>query len=188
MRKPYFDSGHARTAKWRIVLPMMLPLFLMISACSLFEGDPEGNAALATQLLSERRIAEARLAINDAIEARDDDPEFYLISAQIELTAGSNEGAFNAFQNAMALDPTNIAALLGVSQLGLQLGRLTDASSASERLLALNPRQTEALLVQGLIALLKRRNDEALALADRVLEFAPSDEAGTILKARIMFI
>ncbi|MGB3739318.1 MAG: hypothetical protein WA948_08195, partial [Pontixanthobacter sp.] len=41
---------------------------------------------------------------------------------------------------------------------------------------------------QGLIALLKRRNDEALALADRVLEFAPSDEAGTILKARIMFI
>lgn len=104
--------------------------------------------------------------------------------ARIEARADSPEGAFNAYQDALALDATSGEALLGVAQLGLQLGRLDEAKEATARMLALDPNQPNALLVAGLIAYVRRRHDEAIDYANRLLERSEFDEGGTILLAR----
>ncbi len=138
--------------------------------------------------MEQNRVAEARLAIGQAIRARDDEPQYHLVRARIEWRAQSIEGAFNAYQDALALDGTNLEALQGVSQLGLQIGRLPESLEATNRILSIDPNQKDALLVRGLVALVRRRSDEALEYADRVLSVAPLDEGGIILRARAAFL
>ena len=161
---------------------------LTLSACGASQADADRAAAQAAALLDQRRIAEARLAIGEAISDRGDEPQYYLLRGRIEMAAGSPEGAFNAYQDALALEGTNSEALQGVAQLGLQIGRLDEAQKAAEQILSIDPQQKDALLVSGLIAFVKRRYDDALDYADRVLSQNPLDEGGTILRARAAFL
>lgn len=143
------------------------------------------DAALAQNLLGQNRIAEARLAIKEAIEQRDDEPQYHLLRGRIEMAAGSRSGAFSAYSDAMSLDPTNLEALQAVSQLGLQTGNLRESVEATDAILSLTPDEPGALLVRGLHAVIRKRYGEADGIADRILARDPNDEGGVILKARI---
>lgn len=167
---------------------IFLAFSVLLASCGPSPAEADNLAAQALALLDQNRIAEARLTIGSAIKARDDDPQYHLIRARIEWAAQSPEGAFNAYQDALALDATNLEALQGVSQLGLQIGRLGESLEATNRILSIDPNNQGALLVRGLIALVRKQYDEALEYADRVLAVAPLDEGGTILRARAAFL
>ena len=167
---------------------LILVLSGILSGCNLLGDGAVEEAALASQLLEQRRIAEARLAIGRAIRDRDDIPAYYLLQGRIEMTAGSFAGAYDAYQSALALESTNLEALRGVSQLGLRVGDLRASERAAEQLLSLNPNDIDALLVQGLISLVKGRYADALQNAERILSISTLDEAGTILFARASFL
>jgi tetratricopeptide (TPR) repeat protein len=143
------------------------------------------DAASAQNLLGQNRIAEARLAIKKAIEQRDDEPQYHLVRGRIEMAAGSLSSAFNAYSDAMSLDPTNMEALQAVSQLGLQTGNFRESIEATDAILSLTPDEPGALLVRGLHAVIRKRFAEADGIADRILARDPNDEGGVILKARI---
>ena len=159
-----------------------------ISGCSDSETDAAQYAAQAEILLDQNRLFEARQTIGKAITARDDVPEYHLLRGRIEFKAGNFESAYQAYSEALALNPSSAEALQAVSQLGLRVGQLDASVDATNKLLVLNPNQTDALLVRGLQALIKRNYASTNTTADQILAIDPLNEGGVVLKARASFL
>lgn len=183
-------TSHRINLNWRAsVLAAGLALSLFgTSACTdrTAAANEAGNEA--SYYLQQGDFPAARKAVNEALSHRDDLVDLHLLRGRIENAAGERAGAYDAYFNAMSLDPTNIEALSGVSQLGLALGNLDQSLDATERLLTLDPNRSGALLVRGLHELVRRRYNSAIRYADRVIELTPSDENAYILKARALFL
>lgn len=183
---PLIQYGIARSrAAAHAALALLIVLLLLLGGCGRSDAAAAADAARAQALLEQSRIAEARLAIRDAIEVRDDEPQFHILRGRIEMAAQSLSGAFDAYSDAMSLDSTNMEALQAVSQLGLQTGHFRQSLEATDAILALSPDEPGALLMRGLHAVIRKRFDEADGFADRILARNPADEGGVILKARI---
>lgn len=169
----------------RIVLPTLILLSVFAtSGCSDPTQSANAKGALAQAQLESGQIGAARATIRDAIAERDDIAQLHLLRAQIELRAKSPATAFSAYSAALALDSANMEALVGVAQLGLELGHFSESEDATNRILALDPKQPNALLMKGLQDIIKRRYQDAVADADAILEITPGDENAAILKAR----
>ena len=179
------QSGIARPRAATYVPLALLIVLLLLGGCGRSDAAAAADAARAQALLEQHRIAEARLAIRDAIEVRDDEPQFHILRGRIEMAAQSPSGAFDAYSDAMSLDSTNMEALQAVSQLGLQTGHFRQSLDATDAILALSPDEPGALLMRGLHAVIRKRFDEADGFADRILARNPADEGGVILKSRI---
>ena len=162
-------------------------IILALPACRDDAAIADAEAERAQVLLEQDRLAEARIAINGAISAQDDIPDYYIKRGRIEFAAGSPEAAFDAYYDAIALDPSNFEALQAVSQLGLQIGRIRESLAATEALLALSPEDETALLTRGLHYYVRSKFEDAEDLADRILELNPINESGVILKSRVLF-
>jgi Tfp pilus assembly protein PilF len=161
---------------------------LALTACSDRSEDAAQNAALAQQALGRKDIRAAREAIAAAIDDRDDVVEYHLMRGRIERAAGSDAAAFNAYNDALALDATNGEALLNVAQLGLSTGHLRDSLDATEHVLTLAPDNIDALLLRGIHSIIKRKYSEAIEYGDKILAISPGHEGGTILKSRALFM
>jgi tetratricopeptide (TPR) repeat protein len=140
------------------------------------------------QALGRKDIRAAREAIAAAIDDRDDVVEYHLMRGRIERAAGSDAAAFNAYNDALALDATNGEALLNVAQLGLSTGHLRDSLDATEHVLTLAPDNIDALLLRGIHSIIKRKYSEAIEYGDKILAISPGHEGGTILKSRALFM
>jgi len=162
-----------------------LTISVALTACGRSNSAAAEEAMRAQSLFEQRRLAEARLAINEAIIIRDDEPQFHILRGRIEMAAGSVPGAYDAYSDAMSLDPTNVEALQAVSQLGLQTGNLRESLDATDAILSLTPDDPQALLIRGLHAVIRSRFAEADGYADKILSRDPNDEGGVILKARV---
>ena len=160
----------------------------MLGACQDRDSEAQEIAGSAMQMLEQNRIAEARMAIRDAIILRDDIADYQILRGRIELAAESLPAAYDAYEGALALDPNNREALQAVSQLGLQTGNLAASLDATETLLLLNPDDVNALLIRGLHSLFTSRLEDAEADADRAREINRFSEEATILKARVLYI
>lgn len=139
---------------------------------------------MAQSQLDAGQIAEARETIADAIAQRDDIAELHLLRARIETQAKSPAAAFSAYSAALALDSANMEALMGVAQLGLQLGHISESENATDRILDMDPQQPNALLLKGLHDIIRRRYEDAQAKAEALLAMSPTDENALILKSR----
>ena len=165
-----------------------LSLLLLIAGCS---GNAERAMSLggvAEQQFTSGDLAAARKSIAAAINERDDISALHLLRGRIEVASERYSPAFDAYSAALALDATNMEALQGVSQLGLQTGHLRESEEAAERILTLDPDQPDALLIKGLLALVRKRPDEAIEDADKILARSPANEGGIILKARALYL
>jgi predicted Zn-dependent protease len=174
---------------YRIFCRIVLPIFLLTSVlaasgCSDSTQSANAKGALAQSQLDAGQLAAARKTIGEAIADRDDIAELHLLRARIESQAKSPATAFSAYSAALALDSANMEALVGVAQLGLQLGHIGESEDATNRILALDPKQPNALLLKGLHDIIKRRYEDSVANADALLQMAPGDENAVILKAR----
>lgn len=163
-------------------------VFALSSACADRNEKAAENAALAQQALDANDLPAARLAVATAIAERDDILAYHMLRGRIELALGSSSGAFDAYNDALALDPTNGEALLAVAELGLTTGNLRESLDATERVLTLAPNQLDALLIRGIHSIVKRDYQEAIEYGDRILTLSPGHEGGTILKARALFM
>jgi hypothetical protein len=171
----------------RIVLSALIIVnVLVVSGCSDPVQSANAKGALAQAQLDYGQLAEARETIAEAIAERDDIAELHLLRARIELQANSPSTAYSAYSAALALDSANMEALIGVAQLGLQLGHVSESEDATERVLTMQPNQPNALLLQGLHSLIKRRYEDAVANADAILAAVPGEENAAILKARAL--
>lgn len=170
---------------WRAVFPtLIVAAALSASGCSDRTESANAKGALAQSQLDAGQLAEARTTIGEAIAERDDIPQLHLLHARIELQADSRASAYSAYRTALALDSTNMEALVGVAQLGLQLGYVAESEEATDRVLDLDPNQPSGLLLKGLHNLIKRKYEDAIGNADAILAIIPNDEDASILKSR----
>lgn len=158
----------------------------MLSGCS----DPVQKAlqqgAQAQALFDAGQIQEAQKLALKAVQTRDDIIDLQLLRGRIETAARSPDGAFDAYNDALALDASNGEALLGVAHFGMETGHLEESEQAADRLLTLDPGQPDALLIKGIYNIVHNRADAALANAESMLSKMPGNESGLILKARAL--
>ena len=166
---------------------IIVALFLVV-ACQNRDVDAQAEASDAMAMLEQKRIPEARLAINRALALKDDVSEFHIARGRIELAAGATSAAFDAYSDALTLDASNREALQAVSQLGLQTGNIRASLKATDTLVLLNPADTTALLTRGVHALISSRLDEAEDYAGRVLAINPYSDEAIILRSRVRYI
>ena len=176
--------AHARLSLSLFIAILAAPT---LGACGRSDTAAAQDAALAQSLFEQNRITEARMAIKDAIAQRDDEPQYHILRGRIEYAADAVPQAFDAYNNAVSLDPSNMESLQAVSQLGLQTGHLRESLEATETILSLSPDDPSALLTRGLHSIIRSRFDEANGYADRILSRDPTNEGGAILKARATF-
>lgn len=175
---------------WRlraVSLAVVLIASLLLAACSRSEKAAAADAGLAQSLFEQNRFGEARIAINEAISEQDDEPQYHILRGRIEYALNAIPQAYDAYSNALALDPSNMEALQAVSQLGLQTGNLRESLDATETILSLAPNDLSALLTRGLHSIVRSRFDEANGYADKILSVDPANEGGAVLKARATF-
>lgn len=168
-----------------LIAPVLLPAALIAaSGCTDPTQSANAKGAVAQAQLDAGQLFEARKTINEAIAERDDIAELHLLRGRIEMQAKSPATAYAAYNAALALDSANMEALLGVAQLGLQLGHVSESEVATNRILSLDPQQQQATLLKGLHDIIKRRFEDAVANADAILRTSPTDENAAILKSR----
>ena len=156
-------------------------------ACSNRSQEAAQEAALAQRALNGNDLPAARSAIMAAIADRDDIADYHILRGRIEFGMGSPSAAYNAYSNALALDPTNMEALLQVAQLGLTTGNLRGSLDATEQALELDPNQIDALLIRGVHSMVEHDYAEAITYADKILARSPGQEGASILKARALY-
>lgn len=164
---------------------LMLPLALLAASCSDRFDEAAQSAAAAEAQFANGNLDAAREHIQQAIIARDDVAEFFVLLGRIELQAGKLPSAFNAYSRALDLQADNLEVLQAIAELGLQTDRLQEAEEAADRMLLLSPGSTRAMLVKGFLAIEDNRLEDARRFADLILAEDPQDEGGAILSARL---
>ncbi len=173
----------------RRLIPAFLPTFVI--ACALAGcASPDKTAAKAASeadiALQQGRTQDALRLAHEAVAARDDVSDYWLLLGRISLTAGDYGGAFNAYESVIQLDRGNVEALRLLCQLGLSAKQPDKVDRYADQLMLLTPGDVLPLVMKGGAALQRGEKDEALAFADQVLAKQPSDLGAQILKARVL--
>lgn len=159
---------------------------LVMSACDSRSERAAAAEARFAEAFSAGDYAGARLAISEALSARDDVPAFWIHLARTEAALEQYERAFAAYQRALELDPNNLEAMQNMAELQVLQEDFAQAERTADRILQVSPGDPRAELVRGYIALGRRQNPAALATAERVLERYPADESALLLRARAL--
>lgn len=167
---------------WHVAATMCL----CVAGCGTSDAEVDAQAALAEQALAQGDIVTARMAIDEALNARGDDARLYMLSAQINSAQNNYADAYDDYQTVLALDPNNYQALVAVAVIARALGDPVRGRAAIERALAIDPTQIDVLMSKGLFALQKKDFAEAGKVADLIIEAHPDQPIGAVLKARAL--
>ena len=164
---------------------LLLPL-LLAGSCTSRDQKAAAAASLAADALGAGQIGVARTQIAQALAARDDNSDYWLLSGRIALAADDYPGAFAAFENALTLDRGNDEALTRLCQLALSTGDPTRGERYVDQLLALHPGSHVALNLQSALALLHGDKAGAARLLDQVLRADPADNQALLIRSRLL--
>ena len=157
-----------------------------LAACDNSSEQALRFATEAQSHMAAGNIAAAEKSIASAIAARDDVPDFYILSGDIKLAKGNRVGAYRDFKSAIDLDAGNIQALQQYCSLAVQLGEYGDADRAADTLMTLSPSSVVALQVKAMVAVFRERYDRAAEYTERLMSLSPNDPVAYTLKARIL--
>ena len=125
-------------------------------------GDGLAALNLGLALIQTGRLAEAETALCQAAEAFPDRPEPFLYLGQVAGIRGAEAAARLAFETALARDPRQVLALVGLASLAESAGAFEEAAALIDRALALDPAEPE--LKSWAARLARRRGTPAPAL------------------------
>lgn len=168
----------------RPVLGLALAMVLA-TACTSRDDRAAAAAATASDALGRGDLSTARAQIGQALAARDDISDYWLLSGRIALADGKYEAAYAAFEGALTLDRGNVEALTRLCQIAVG-NRPDRAERYAGQLLALRPGDAAALNVQAAVALDRGDKASAARLLDQVLVAAPSDAAALLTRSRLL--
>ncbi len=144
------------------------PLVLMLAAEAL---EAQGEADQAIGLLK------AALAVSD-------EPELWRRYGAALARGQQFADAAEAFEEALDIDGSDLAALRGAAAARFQGGEMAAADAAYRRILALAPQDLGALTGLAAVAVRRRQFDEARGFARQALAAAPGDLSASMTLAR----
>lgn len=165
----------------------VLWLLASLAGCGV-PGTQAGQeaAALAASAFEAGNYEAARDAARQAVGARDDVAEYWLILGRSELELAQFENALDAFQRAQELDRSNPEALRALAELSVLAKRPKEAEDYVQQSLALNPRDPRALIARGLLTLERGDHQAAGRIADDVIKRDPRFVGALALKAKAL--
>ena len=160
-------------------------LLLGLSACE--SADSRAQQAFTNYQAASAAgdLDAARIALIEAVAARDDEPTFWQELGKVQLELGAYSDAYYAFTRAHELDRTNVDIVATLAQLALLSENIDVAEDHARRLELLAPNHPAVKLVRGYVALRHEDLDEADRNADELLRAFPFDPGSRLLKARI---
>lgn len=166
---------------------VVMALLLALAGCS----SPEEKAAKASTrfdvFYAQRDFWSARVEIKKAIAAQEENPEYWMKLARVELADGRYLDAYSAYEHVVELEQENDEALQGMAELAYAGGNIDKSEELADRVLERQPRSLRMLLVKGSVAAVRHEDEAARAIAQQMLEIDPTNEGGTILLARSQF-
>ena len=147
------------------------------AAARLREGDAETLNALAVVYARLRRFDAGRRVFRQLLETDPHAPAGWNNLGILEMSAGNRAAAANAFQEAVAADPTYAAAW---QRLGAALAGMDAATAikAWQHAIALEPRDYDTLFNLGIVLAEKPEPADALPYLRRFVAEAPRDRYG----------
>jgi len=114
------------------------------------------------------------------------EPTDWVIQGNKYLDEGNYAKAIQAYDEALAIDPENAAALSKKAYALNELGRNDEALRASSKALAINPENTAALYDKGYALYKLGKYNEALQAADKALSIDPDYKNAKNLRSDIL--
>jgi tetratricopeptide (TPR) repeat protein len=134
----------------------------------------EEHAARAAQLVEAGDLKGAEAEMRQAVELSPKEP-FYLARLGLILGMQHRPKEANAcFENALKLDPANLAIRRDLAASQWQMGHISAARESLELVLKVEPGDAQALLLLGMVYISAKRYAAALAVAQRASEALPS--------------
>ncbi len=169
-----------------LVAVVALGAALLLSACESRDHRAAEASARFAQAFAAGDYPAARIAISEALAARDDVARYWIDLGRTEAALNQYEQAFAAYQRALELEPNNLEALQNMAEMQVLQRDFRRAERTAAQIMRISPGDPRALLVSGYIALARGQGEAALATAERVLARYPGDESGLLLKARAL--
>lgn len=175
-----------RTASGRFIAGLVLPLAALAgTACTSRDERAARAAGIATDALQQGNVGLARAQIGTALAARDDVSDYWLLSGRVALAEGNYAGAFEAFENTVTLDRSNVEALTRLCQLAVSGNQPERAERYADQLAALQPGDAIATNVHAAAAFNRGDKQKATQLLGQILAASPTDPAALITKSRL---
>lgn len=143
-------------------------------------------AAAAAAALQQGELDTARRQINQALAARDDVGEYWLLSAHIGMAEQNYGAAFEAYENVLLFDRTNLEALTRLCQLALSGDQPERAERYADQLAVLRPGDKAALTVKAGAALNRADKKGAARLLEQALAADPADPLALTVKSKLL--
>ena len=149
-----------------------------------FELNPTAasqyRARYASTFLAQRNYQQAFINITMALAETEDNPDFWLISAQARRGLNQKEQSLQDLQAALELAPNRMD-LLGNQALWLyEAGKYDAAQKTSQQMQTINPDSQLALLVQSLIAQKRGKTAQARRLCQRIVQLDANSFIGQV--------
>ncbi|WKE66775.1 c-type cytochrome biogenesis protein CcmI [Gallaecimonas kandeliae] len=199
-------QGRGNTAGWKLLLPGLLVLVLgTLGLYRLLGAEPKlahwqqvmaGLPSLAERVLkpkagqelSRDEMQDLALGIRTRLLSRDD-KNAWVFLGKVGFALEEASLSQDAYRRALAMDPDNSGALLGLAQSLLADGGEAGISQAGEvlgRLLAKEPGNQDAMLLSGLVAFEHQDYDQAATLWQQLKGQLPEgDPRKALLDQRI---
>ena len=165
--------------------PLVLGAMLFASGCASSDQRAAAAASAAEAALNQGQLIVAQQYARRALAQRDDVSDYWLLLAHIDLGLGDTRGAFDAYQNVLTLDRSNLEALSTLCQIAVGQGVAVRAEHYADQLALLQPASLLPATVKAGMAF--ERNDRAAAGAalDEILKKQPTYVPALLLKSKL---
>lgn len=148
--------------------------------------NPAALNSLASRLLDQGRIDEARTALLSALEKQESNAETYCNLGRVHRAAGRPDLAQLAFQRALLIDPAFTRAALGLGQVFYEWGKSSEALHYLERAVQAEPGNADALCYCGQALADIGQTDLAVQFLRRAIEAAPDNMSYTLAAINVL--
>ena len=150
-------------------------------------GDNEVRASLVASLLQLNEVDEAKIILNDAIQANVDNAGLWIIKGQLAVIDKQYAEAVAAYTRALEINPEAYAAMLGRIVATAGLGRYAEAESLLASLPKLAKDDVRVIYLRGVVAEGKKDIAQALTHYRAVVQVFPEHRESLQRLARIHF-
>jgi tetratricopeptide (TPR) repeat protein len=151
--------------------------------------NPENNIAriqLATIHFGSERPEQARALVAQALRQDPANASALTLKGFLQLADNENDGAIQAWQQALASGAQNADAYFGLSLANMRLGHVEDAMQHIATAVLLDPQRAMYLSYWGKMLHQIGRQDKALTVLDSAIRLDPNDPTPRLYKAIIL--
>lgn len=136
---------------------------------------PQINYELAQAYVQTKSLGQAAIALNQAIAAKPDYVEAWLLLGEVDLQTGSAGLAVSAMLDLLKKHPHLLPAEMLLIEAYLSSGRPAEAASVAREQIRFSPQSADAYYRLGLILNQQGQPDQARSTFEKVLELAPGN-------------